>query len=144
MSAEMWNPSRCLLAAGAIAVTLVVPVGCGSNSGTSLPNPEVVSTVPEADAAGVGLGTIVAATFNQQMNLSTVNESTFVLGDPSGALVTGTVAYDVTTFTATFTADAPLAPNTMYTAGISVAVTNIADTTLPEDFTWTFTTGAAP
>jgi len=60
--------------------------------------------------------------------LSTVNSSTFVLSDPSGALVPGAVAYNSANFTATFTPGAPLAPNTKYMVGISSGVTNIADT----------------
>ena len=127
--------------AGAIMVTMA---GCGSGSGTSLPVPAVVSTVPADGASGVHLGAVISATFNQQMNLSTVNGSTFVLSDPSGALVPGAVAYNSANFTATFTPGAPLAPNTKYMVGISSGVTNIADTPLPGDFTWSFTTGATP
>jgi hypothetical protein len=139
----MGKPLRHLLAAMA-AIMLAALTGCGSGSGTRLPVPAVVSTAPADAATGVHLGATISATFNQQMNQSTVNDSTFVLSDPSGALVAGSVTYDSASFTATFTPHAQLAPNTVYMAGISSGVTNIADTPLPKDFTWSFTTGTTP
>jgi len=128
----MGKPLRHLLAAMA-AVMLAALTGCGSGSGTRLPVLAIVSTAPADTATGVHLGATISATFNQQMNQSTVNDSTFVLSDPSGALVVGSVTYDSASFTATFTPLAPLAPNTVYMAGISSGVTNIADTPLPND-----------
>lgn len=132
------------LAASIGTILLATAPGCGSDSGTSLPEPAVDSTVPADGAIDVSLGIVVSAAFNQQMNLSTVNQATFVLGDPSGTLVPGSVAYDSASFTATFTPDAPLAPNATYTAGLSSGIANIADTPLPSDFTWVFTTGTSP
>jgi Bacterial Ig-like domain len=126
------------------AIVLATAVGCGSGSGTALPVPAVVSTTPADNAAGVNLGVVLSATFNQQMNLSTINTATFVLSDPSGTLVSGAVAYDSVKFVATFTPDAPLTPNTTYMAGISSGVANAANTPLPADFTWSFTTGTIP
>jgi hypothetical protein len=138
------KPLKQLLAALAGAFMLAALPGCGSGSGTRLPVPAVVSTAPADAATGVHLGATISATFNQQMNGTTVNDSTFVLSDPSGALVAGSVTYDSASFIATFTPLAPLAPNTVYMAGISSGVTNIADAPLPNDFTWSFTTGTTP
>ena len=132
-----------MLALSIWAVLLATAPGCGSGSGTLLPEPEVVSTLPADGAMGVPPGAVVSAEFNQQMNLSTVNDATFVLGDSSGTLVPGRVAYDSATFTATFTPDLPLAPNATYTAGISSGVANVADTPLANDVSWTFTTGTS-
>jgi hypothetical protein len=142
--AAMREAARQTLAAVAGAVLIAMLPGCGSGSGTRLPLPAVVSTVPADAATGVHLSAAISATFNQQMNQSTVNDATFVLSDPAGALVEGAVAYDSASFTATFTPDAPLAPNTVYMAGISSGVTNLANTPLPADFTWSFTTGTTP
>lgn len=142
-SSKMCKSVRPLLVAVA-AIMLVTLPGCGSGSGTRLAVPAVVSTLPADTATGVHLDAVISAVFNQQMNQSTVNDSTFVLSDPSGALVAGSVSYDSASFTATFTPNAPLAPDTMYMAGISSGITSIADTPLPEDFTWSFTTGATP
>ena len=117
----------------------VAVTACGG-SGTVLPRPAVVSTAPAEAATGIPVDTIISATFNQQMNPSTVNESTFVLSDPESALVPGEVTYDSANFIGMFTPHSPLLPATTYTVGISSGVTNIADKPLPADFTWTFTT----
>jgi hypothetical protein len=126
----------CIAFAGASA--------CSSGSGTSLPPPEVVAMQPGGGAVDVSPDVIITATFNQQMNLTTVNDATFVLGDADGMLVAGEVTYDSATFTATLTPDAPLDPDVTYTAGISGGVANIANTPLGSDVSWTFTTAAPP
>lgn len=128
----------------AAALMLAIAAGCGSGSGTSLPIPEIVAMVPADGATGVSLNITIAATFNQQMNQSTINASTFSLSDPTGAVLPGEIGYDAGTFTATFTPAAPLAPNTTYTAAISGGVANVANTTLGKDVTWTFTTASTP
>ncbi len=46
--------------------------------------------------------------------------------------------------TATFTPDAALADNTVYTATVTTAVTDLAGNHLAADYTWSFTTAAAP
>ncbi|HEV3115218.1 MAG TPA: Ig-like domain-containing protein [Candidatus Binataceae bacterium] len=135
----MFGP--CLLAA---ALMLAMAAGCGSGSGTSLPIPAIVAMMPADGSTGVHLNTTVSATFNQQMNQSTINSSTFSLSDPTGAVLPGEISYDASTFTATFTPAAPLAPNTTYTAAISGGVANVANTTLGTDVSWTFTTGTTP
>jgi len=123
------------------ALMLAYAAGCGSGSGTSLPHPAVVSTVPADSATGVSLNTTISATFNQQMNLSTINSSTFVVSDPSHRVLAGSLAYNAFSFTATFTPAAPLAPSTTFTASISGGVASVANATLGVDFTWNFTTG---
>jgi hypothetical protein len=136
--------ARRLVAVAFAALMLACTAGCGGGSGTSLPHPAVASTVPADGATGVSLSTAISATFNQQMNLSTINFSTFVVSDPSGRVLAGSIAYDAVNFTATFTPAAPLAPNSTFTAAISAGVANIANTTLGVDFTWNFTTGTTP
>jgi hypothetical protein len=128
------------LAVALTALMFAYVAGCGSGSGTSLQHPAVVSTMPASGATGVSVNTTISATFNQQMNLSTINSSTFVVSDPSGNILAGSIAYNALSFTATFTPAAPLGPSTMYTASISGGVANVANTTLGVDFTWAFTT----
>ena len=123
---------------------LAMTAGCGSGSGTSLPVVAIASMVPADGATDVHLGATVSATFNQQMNQSTINSSTFSLSDPSGAILPGAIAYNSFNFTATFIPDSPLMPNTTYTAAISGGVANVANSTLGTDVTWSFTTGTTP
>lgn len=123
---------------------LATVTGCGSGSGTSLPVVAVVSMVPADGATGVDLNATVSATFNQQMNQSTINSSTFSLSDPTGAILPGIITYNSFSFTSTFTPSSPLMPNTTYMAAISGGVANVANATLGHDVTWSFTTGTTP
>jgi Bacterial Ig-like domain len=123
---------------------LAVGAGCGSGSGTSLPKVKVTSMVPADGSTAVHLSASVSVTFNQQMNQSTINSSTFSLSDPASAIVPGTIDYNSFSFTATFTPISPLAPNTTYKAAVSGGVANVANATLGTDVTWSFTTGTTP
>jgi hypothetical protein len=53
--------------------------------------------------------------------------------------IAGIVSYSGTT--AVFTPTVALAANTVYTATVSAAVTNLDNTRLPSDYVWKFTTG---
>lgn len=128
----------------AAVLMVAAAAGCGSGSGTSLPKPAIVAMMPADGSTGVDLDTTVSVTFNEQMNQSTINPSTFSVSDPTGAVLSGEIAYDASTFTATFTPSASLAPNTTYTAAVSGGVANVANTTLGREVTWTFTTGSTP
>ena len=100
--------------------------------------PIVVSTDPPNAAIGVSLSKIIAATFSEAMNPSTINSSTFLLSQGTTP-VAGTVAYSGTT--ATFTPNVNLLPNTLYTATITTGAKDIAGNALVANYTWTFTTG---
>ena len=131
-----------LLMGGMMMLAMVAR--CGSGSGTSLPILAVVSMVPADGKTGIHLSATISGTFNQQMNQSTINPSTFSLSDPNGAILPGTISYNAFSFTATFTPRSPLAPNTTYMAAISGGVANVANSTLGADVTWSFTTGTTP
>jgi hypothetical protein len=118
--------------------------GCGSGSGTSLPLVAITSMMPADGATGVVLNATVSATFNQQMNESTINSSTFSFIDASGAAVPGMISCNSSTFTATFIPDSPLMPNGTYTAAVSGGVANVANITLGTDVRWSFTSGTTP
>jgi uncharacterized protein YdeI (BOF family) len=102
--------------------------------------PLVTGTVPISDAAGVDLYRSISATFNEALNASTVNSSTFTLNTGS---VAGTVSYNDATHTATFTPDNSLAPFTLYTATLTTGIQDVAGNALASAYTWSFTTGAA-
>jgi hypothetical protein len=105
--------------------------------------PTVVSVVPVGAATGVCQGAIVTATFSKVMNPATINTGTFKLAAGTTA-VTGTVALDSTGMVATFTPSSPLALNTAYAGTITTGAQDTFGNGLATDFTWTFTTAAAP
>ncbi len=63
----------------------------------------VTSVSPASGATSVSTGTSVTALFNESMNASTMNTSTFQLLNSSSGVVAATVSYNASTLTATLT-----------------------------------------
>ncbi|OGA94788.1 MAG: hypothetical protein A3E79_09770 [Burkholderiales bacterium RIFCSPHIGHO2_12_FULL_61_11] len=118
---------------------------------TTLANaaPPTVTAVNPIDPSSTAcLTKVINATFSRSMDPSTINSS------PAGTLLTftittggidvpGTVAYDVPTKVASFTATSDLAAGN-YTATITTAAKDLAGIALTADKVWTFTgTGVA-
>ena len=99
----------------------------------------VDSTSPASDATNVPVGSGISAAFNMEMTASTINTSTFTLSKG----VTGTVTYNPSTMTATFTPSAPLAYDTTYAATITTGAEGSGGQGLGQAYTWSFTTAAA-
>jgi hypothetical protein len=75
--------------------------------------------------------------FSEDMDSTTIDESSFFVEG-----VSGTVAYDATTRTASFTPDVPFDPNTTYTAHVTTDVADLSGTHLESEFIFTFNTCA--
>ncbi|HVQ92614.1 MAG TPA: DUF4082 domain-containing protein [Mycobacteriales bacterium] len=97
--------------------------------------PTVQSTAPISGAHSVPAGAKVKATFNETMTASSIQ---LTLSSSAGN-VTGTVAYDAASRTATFTPGAALAAATTYTARVTAAK-DAAGNSMAAVYTWTFTT----
>ena len=109
--------------------------------------PTVIGVSPASGATGVATGTTVTATFSEAMDATTIATSTVDLRDPSGAVVPAAVTYDSPSLTATLTPGVLLAPSTTYTARVKGGATGVKDLAanpMTIDFTWSFTTAAAP
>ena len=107
--------------------------------------PTVSGMTPAVGATGVPITTAVTATFSEAMNVSSINTSTVLLTNPSNGVVPATVVYNTSTFTATLTPNAALAPSTTYTAtveGGAGGVTDLAGNAMTANTTWSFTTAA--
>ena len=113
-----------------------------------LTQPFIISTIPANMASPVPINQAVSATFSKPMNPATLSSpaTNFTLTGPGGA-VAGTVAYSAISNTATFTPTAELAVNTVYTATVTPAATDLAGNPLgsgPVSNPWTFTTASNP
>jgi hypothetical protein len=97
--------------------------------------PSVSSVSPVNGATDVATYTTVTATFSEAMDELTITTSSFTLDG-----VSGSVAYDSGTYTATFTPSADLAGNTTYTATLSTAITSAGGIPLASEYSWSFTT----
>ena len=107
--------------------------------------PTVTLLVPSAGATGVAFNTKITATFSEDMNPSSLDETTFTVR--AGAIpIIGSVTYGVGAKTATFTPITPitLPASTVFTATITTGAKDLANNTLASNAVWTFTTGATP
>ena len=100
--------------------------------------PMVASTDPENNANNVVLNKLVSVTFNMPMKASTITGTTYTVKQGTTD-VSGIVSYSGNT--AVFTPTLALAANTVYTATVSAAVTNLDNTSIAADYVWKFTTG---
>ncbi|WP_406694478.1 N,N-dimethylformamidase beta subunit family domain-containing protein [Singulisphaera sp. Ch08] len=100
--------------------------------------PTISTRSPIANAGNVSTTAVITATFSEALQTGTV---AMTLSGPGGA-VSGSLAYNSATNTATFTPSAPLLAQTTYL----VTVNNAKDTAgnAMASVTWSFTTAAAP
>lgn len=103
--------------------------------------PEVSSTNPVNAASGVPLISTISASFNEAMNPSTINATTFTVTQGTTPIA-GVITY--AGVTATFTPANNLSPNTIYTATITTGVKDPAGNAMINNYVWNFTTGAGP
>jgi len=100
--------------------------------------PLVSATTPLNLAPAVALNSALTATFSEPMNPLTITSANFTLA--RGATpVAGAVTYAGVTATLDPTVD--LLPNTVYTATITSAASDLSGLRLPANYVWTFTTG---
>jgi len=90
-------------------------------------------------AAGVAVNRKITATFNEDMDGSTITPASFSVTGPAAAPVSGTVTY--LRRTAVFNPSSSLASNTTYTAAITSGVKDLAGNALQAN-AWSFSTGA--
>ncbi len=103
--------------------------------------PEIIATNPVNGATGVKLDAELHATFNESMDVSTINSSSFVITDGTTAI---TGAVNQSGAEAVFVPTNKLEPNTTYTAKIISGVKDPAGNAMIKDYVWSFTTGEAP
>jgi hypothetical protein len=135
------------LAVLGLALILTVSAGCSKDDssptspGGDVTAPTVSSTNPINGATGVA---VITATFNEVMTSSTITASTFTMTGPGAAVVPGTVSYNSSTTTATFTPTSALAASTAYTATVTTGAKDAAGNAMASNKVWTFSTAATP
>lgn len=112
-----------------------------TEAGADVTPPTVISTVPANLATNVSVSANVTANFSEAMNAATITTASFTLKQGANT-VASAVTYTGTT--ATLNPNADLAFNTLYTATLTVAATDLAGNALTVPVVWTFTTAAAP
>ncbi|HLO56783.1 MAG TPA: Ig-like domain-containing protein [Saprospiraceae bacterium] len=100
--------------------------------------PIIISTDPINNATEVPLNKTISATFNVNMDPTTINNNTFTLKNGT-TLIDGTVTYSGTT--ASFNPTENLIAGVTYTAAITNAVRSQTGTPMQDTYMWTFSTG---
>ena len=103
----------------------------------------VSSTTPAAGATGVMRDAVVTATFNRDVDPTSVTTSSFQLLAPGSVAVPASVSYDATSKTATLRPTSPLGDTLAYTATLASSI-HATDGTALTSMSWTFTTGSCP
>lgn len=124
-------------------LSIVLFIGCAKDDFVEVLGecPIVIATSPVDGAFSVPLSQTIKATFNKEMNPTTINANTFTV-TANGAPIAGTISY--TGVEATFDPTASLLANTIYTATISTQVKDEAGNALQTNYVWMFTTGISP
>jgi hypothetical protein len=124
------------LAGNALLLDYVWVFTTGATLDTTAPT--VILTIPDDQAINVLLDSNIAVTFSEALDPVTINTVSFTVAN-GNVQVAGTVGY--AGVIATFNPNSELAPNTTYTATVSMETTDLAGNTPAEDYVWTFTTG---
>jgi len=127
-----------VVAVVAVAAYAVLVLPSSSSSSSPSVTPAVLSTSPDNSSTGVPINAKILVTFNEAMEASTINTTTFKVMGPTTA-VTGTVTYTGTT--ALFTPSADLTVSLLFTATITTATKDASGQALAANYVWSFTTG---
>ena len=99
--------------------------------------PLVVATNPVDGATGILRNVVITATFNEEMNPSTITATTVTV--VGATPVNGTITYSGNT--ATFTPSSSLDANTTFICKLSTLIKDLNGNALQTDYVWTFSTG---
>ncbi len=103
---------------------------------------EILSVTPAPGAVNVSLNSHIDVVFNDNINMSTVDDSTtFTVNDGSVDL-SGTFVYYAALKNIEFTPSAALTINTLYTVTVTTGIKNLAGESMAADYSWSFTTVA--
>ena len=126
-----------------------VDVVFNNTGGPDLTPPSIVSKSPAENASGVSVGGAVVVTFNEAIQVSTINSGTIYLRGANNLQVPATVTYNTSNFTATISPAATLNYSSVYTVTIKGGNTDPrikdeAGNALAADVLWSFTTANPP
>lgn len=113
-----------------------------TGSGADTTGPSITGHTPSTDATGVAVNSTISVVFSESIDPSTLDTTTFTLEDSSNNSITGTVSYDDTSKTATFTPFSALSYDTTYYVNITQDVEDMAGNMLVA-LEWMFTTASA-
>jgi hypothetical protein len=121
---------------------------------TTPPAPQVLSVTPPMDAVDIPVGAAFRVTFSKELNIFTVfstkgDNDTILLHDAAGNSIPVRILYLPGAFAVSVVPFEPLQPLQTYTVTLKGGpdepnIRDMLDTPLESDYTWSFTTAAAP
>jgi len=120
---------------------LVINTGCGGGGGAPISAvnvTQVVTTVLKATT--VNTDSAISVSFDTNMDPATINKDTYLLSGPNG-VISGSISYDSATRTALFLPNAPLLPQTTYTATLTFGIKSANGQMLSGENAWNLRTG---
>ncbi len=123
------------IGAAILGTIFFISCGGGDDNGVKPDTkpPTITNITPANGASYVRPSAVITATFSEEMQAGSINDSTFTVDG-----VIGTVNYSDKV--ATFTPDSALSLNTVYTATITTGVRDAAGNALQSSYIWDFTT----
>lgn len=102
--------------------------------------PIVIATDPMHTAVDVVYNKVITITFNEEMNASTINNTSILIKqDSTSTYLSGTVSPTENAAVYTFTPDLPLLPFKNYSGTVAKTVANKFRTNMVSDYVFTFT-----
>ncbi len=134
------STSNTILFVAMLPIAFVVGCGLFPRGCFDTTAPTVISTNPAYAATDVAINQRISVAFSEHMNGQSLGVAFKVTG-PGTTPVAGTVTYNVTNDTATFTPEKNLAINTQYSAMLTTQAHDLNNNSLASKFIWIFTTG---
>ena len=106
--------------------------------------PSVVTTSPLKNAGDVSVNAVISATFNDTMDMSSFNTTTFQVRGNDYSQVSGTLSPSGDSKTVTFTPASTLDPFSSYFVEIAASIKNLQGNTMFHEYYWSFQTGPLP
>jgi len=102
--------------------------------------PAVIATSPTNGETSVALNKVITVTFNEEMNPSTINPTSFTIVNGTTS-IPGIITYSGNT--ASFTPTGNLVANKTYIGKVTTAAKDLNGNAMQEDYIWTFSTGTS-
>lgn len=102
--------------------------------------PTVIATDPTNLATNVALNKVITITFNELMDPATFSQASFNL--QGATKIAGTLAFNGTSPTISFTPSSSLTPNTTYVGTVYATIKDKLGNALQTNYVWSFSTGA--